>query len=121
MAGPPVPSPIEPLPYAGPPAMQPGAGKATASLILGIISVVFWLCPPVGLVLSVTGLVLGIMAQREYRRRSAKAGIILCVIGLLCTLVNGGYGAYMGATGKHALVNRLLPQTTQPVSTSVAP
>lgn len=88
----------------------PGEGKATASLILGILGLFMWLCPVVGLVIGVVGLVLGIQSNREHRRRSATAGIIMCVICLVLTVANGGIGCYLGATGQHPLTNWLNQQ-----------
>lgn len=66
-------------------------GKATASLVLGIISLVFiffgtYAFP--GIILAIIGLVLGIQAKKEDPNDTkAKAGFILSIIGLaLCAL-----------------------------------
>lgn len=66
-------------------------GKATASLVLGIISLVFIFFGTyalAGIVLAIIGLVLGIQAKKEDPNDSkAKAGVILSIIGLsLCAL-----------------------------------
>jgi len=95
---------MEPQPV--PPPVR-GSGKATASLILGICSLFLWLCPFVGLAASITGLVLGIQASKERRTGLATAGIVLCILGLVASLINAAIGAYLGATGQHPLVNRL--------------
>lgn len=87
-----------------------GEGKATASLILGILGVFMWLCPIVGLVVGIVGLVLGIQANKQHRRKSATAGIVLSIICLVLTLANGGMGCYLGATGQHPLMNWLRQQ-----------
>ncbi len=114
--------PPSPVQYASMPTQPPGQGKATASLILGICSVVMWLCPLVGIAVAITGLVLGIQSNREHRRKTAVAGIVLSIIGLALTVVNGAIGAYLGATGQHSLVNRFIqpapaPQPAQPATT----
>ena len=66
-------------------------GKATASLVLGIVSLVFIFFGTfafIGMILAIIGLVLGISAKKENPEDGkAKAGIVLCIIGLaLCTL-----------------------------------
>ncbi len=65
--------------------------KATASLVLGIVSLVFIffnMYAFVGIILAIIGLVLGIQVQKESPENgTAKAGVILCIIGLaLCAL-----------------------------------
>lgn len=67
--------------------------KSTASLVLGIISLIVWLLPLVGFPVCIVGLVLGI-------RKKYTAGIVLNVIGLVLTTANSAIGAYMGATGQ---------------------
>lgn len=76
-----------------PVAPPPVAGKSTASLVLGIISLVFWLLPLAGFPVSIVGLVLGV--KKKYT-----TGIVLNVIGLVLTTANAAVGAYMGATGQ---------------------
>jgi uncharacterized membrane protein len=48
-------------------------GKATASLILGVISIVLTLVPLGGLILGIVGLILGILGLKEIKR-SEQAG-----------------------------------------------
>jgi hypothetical protein len=59
---------------------QPSSGKATASMVVGIISIVFailfW---PLGIILGLVGLGLA-MSSRGYR--NAKAGMICSIVGL---------------------------------------
>jgi len=82
-----------------------GGGKAIASLVLGIIGMLAWCIPLFGLPITLTGLILGIKDLGSRNRGMAIAGVVLCSIGLLLTLINGIYGAYLGATGQHPLVN----------------
>lgn len=104
-------SQIPPLPGNQPdyqgyePPEEPGRAKATASLVLGICSTVLWLCPLMGLALSITGLVLGIQSNRACRRGTATAGIVLSIVGLVLSAVNGILGAYLGATGQLDFMN----------------
>lgn len=85
-----------------------GGGKAIASLVLGILGMIAWFIPIIGLPIVVVGLTLGILSRKSSRKGLALAGIILSSIGLALTLINGGIGAYMGATGQHPFVNELL-------------
>ena len=98
-----------------------GEGKATASMVLGIVGLLFWLCPIVGLPIGVVGLVLGIQANRTTRRGSATAGIIMSIISLTLSLGNAGWGAYMGATGQHPLLNMINQKVQQSASQSSSP
>ncbi|NLP35113.1 MAG: hypothetical protein GX359_07960 [Clostridiales bacterium] len=66
-------------------------GKATASLVLGIISLVFIFFGTyafLGIILAIIGLILGIQAKKENPNDGkAKAGVVLSIIGLaLCAL-----------------------------------
>ena len=81
-------------------------GMAIASMVLGICGLLAWLLPCIGLPATVTGLILGILSRRGTARGMAVAGIVLCSIGLALTAINAGYGAYLGATGQHPLLNR---------------
>lgn len=64
-------------------------GKATASLVLGIISLVFiffGIYAFIGFILAVIGLILGIQVKKtDPGNGHAKAGVILCIIGLALT------------------------------------
>ena len=91
-------------PFPGPPGSvvpaSPGGGKAIASLCLGLLGLVAWLLPIIGLPVTITGLVLGIQSRSGPRKGMATAGIVLCIIGLVASSVNAAIGAYLGATGQ---------------------
>jgi hypothetical protein len=64
--------------------------KATASLVLGIISLIC-ICLAqgafIGIILGVLGLIFGIQAKKEFPSNLATAGIVLSIIGLsLCAI-----------------------------------
>lgn len=65
-------------------------GKAIASLVLGIVSLVFIFTGNfalLGVAAGIVGLVLGISARKENPSGMATAGIVMSVIGLaLCVL-----------------------------------
>jgi hypothetical protein len=75
-------------------------GKAVTSLVLGIIGMMAWLLPIIGLPITIVGLVQGIYGMRTTQRGMAIAGMILSIIGLIFTIINATIGAYMGATGQ---------------------
>jgi Domain of unknown function (DUF4190) len=80
------------------------SGKATASLVLGILGLIGWCLPIFGLPMTIVGLVLGIKGQNSSNHGSAVAGIVLNIIGLALSVVNAAIGAYLGATGQHPLL-----------------
>ena len=63
---------------------------AVASMVLGIVSIVFSFIGGlnfVGLVVGIVGLVLGILAKKKAPSGMATAGIVLSIIGIALTLV----------------------------------
>lgn len=68
-------------------------GKATASLVLGIISIVASLIPFAGGILGIIGLILGIIGLREINnlkqrnKNIAVAGIICSGLGILLSII----------------------------------
>jgi hypothetical protein len=78
------------------------SGASTAALVLGILSLVAWLLPILGLPVSAAGLGLGVAGRQSGRRRRAIAAIVLASLGLALTILNAGvatYQAYLGASG----------------------
>ena len=66
--------------------------KSTGALVCGIVSLIMWLLPVIGLPVSAVGLILG--CKNRY-----KTGIALNIIGLLLTIINAAVGAVLGAKG----------------------
>ena len=90
-------------PYPVPPgSVHPtaGCGKAITSLCLGLFGLIAWILPIIGLLTTITGLVLGIKSLDGPRRGMSTAGIVLCIIGLVASIANAAIGAYLGATGQ---------------------
>jgi uncharacterized protein DUF4190 len=89
-----------------PPATTTGgtSGRATAALVLGILAIPTALFPILGLIVGVIGLVLGLTAKSDIRRRGlanmghAKWGVILSSIGLVLTVVNAIAGAIIATS-----------------------
>lgn len=63
-------------------------GYAVASLVLGILSIVFCCCWYLGLILGVVGLVLAIVAKKNGNDEGiCKAGLVLSIIGVAISAV----------------------------------
>jgi hypothetical protein len=93
------------------PGMQPNqdpTGKATAGMVLGIIGLIFWCVPLLGLPITITGIVMSKSGLRSSRQGQALAGLIMSIFGLCFSAVNAAIGAYLGATGRNSIVNHLL-------------
>lgn len=97
--------PASPAAYPPPPPVSANdkSGQATASLVLGLVGLLAWLLPIVGLPVTIVGLVMGIKGLRSRKRGLAVAGIVLSIIGLVATIINAAIGAYMGATGQYPM------------------
>ena len=80
---------------------QPADGKAIASLVLGIVSLVtifFGYGALLGLILSIVGLILGINSKKTRPSGMATAGVVLNIIALvLCALTFIACVACVGA------------------------
>lgn len=66
------------------------SSKSTVSMILGILAILFTCCcPPIGLILGVVAIVLGVIAPKVMNKMDGKsvAGIICGAIGILLTIV----------------------------------
>ncbi|HKM35436.1 MAG TPA: DUF4190 domain-containing protein [Lachnospiraceae bacterium] len=78
-------------------------GKAIASLVLGILSLVcifFGYGALLGIVFGIVGLVLGINANKEGKTGMATAGIVMSAIGLgLCAITFIACVACVGCLG----------------------
>ncbi len=84
------------------------AGKAKTSLILGIVGLIAWLLPIVGIPVTIVGIVKGVQAWKSSKHTLAVAGVVLSIIGLVLSIINMAIGAYLGATGQHPLVNDMM-------------
>jgi uncharacterized membrane protein len=62
--------------------------KAIASLVLGICGLFAWLLPIAGFPVTIVGGILGLQRLKSLSRRKAIAGVVLCAIGLMLTIIN---------------------------------
>ncbi len=77
------------------PAPPQDGGKALAAFILGLIGLLAWCLPIVGLPLSITGLILGLIDINSSRRGMAIAGVVLSALCLLLSIANAAAGVYL--------------------------
>lgn len=87
----------------GAPSPRPGSGLAIAGFVIGLLELLGWCLPLVGVPLGITGLVLSCKGLGSDQRGLAIAGIVLNTIGLLLALANAAVGAYLVMSGKHPL------------------
>ncbi|MGL6095156.1 MAG: hypothetical protein ACRC7O_05050 [Fimbriiglobus sp.] len=66
-----------------------GSGFAVASLVLGLVGLVLWCCPPVGVMTGLAGLILGFVGLSSRSRGSATAGMVLSLAGLILAVALG--------------------------------
>ena len=85
--------------------METKSDKSIAALVLGIIGLIACIIPIIGMPITIVGLVLGIKSRNSKNRGLAIAGIVLCIIGLLVTVINASIGVYKGATGEFPSYN----------------
>lgn len=81
--------------------------KSTAALALGVLSLIFWLLPVLGLPVAVIGIILGIKGLKN-KQKLAQAALICSIIGLALAAANAALGAYLGATGQLTIVNKMM-------------
>lgn len=79
--------------YQGPEQQPEQKGQSIASLVLGLCGLVAWCIPLFGYPVSIVGLILGITGSKKGGKNMAIAGIILCIICLIATLINSVLGA----------------------------
>jgi len=72
--------------------------------VLGLVNLITWVIPIIGLPLSIWGLIASIKALRQGGGGLAVAGLVLNIIALILSVVNAAIGAYLGATGRHPLI-----------------
>ena len=70
-----------------PPGPQMHSGKATASMVLGIIGLIAWCFICIGLPITIVGLILGVIAMKGSNRGMAIAGVTMSIIGLVATII----------------------------------
>ncbi len=66
---------------------QDKKGFAIASLVLGIVSVVFMCVWYLGIPAAILGLIFGIIANKAKKNGMATAGIVLSIIGLVLVVI----------------------------------
>jgi len=68
-------------------------GLGITSLILGILALFAWILPLAGYPITIVGLILGIVSLSRSTNGNATAGVILCSLGLIATVISSIIGA----------------------------
>ncbi len=80
-------------------------GKATASLMLGLFSILAGLIPYIAVPTAIAGVILGFTGLGPQRRRTAIAGIVLSVVYLVLVVLIMASIAYLDFTGQRRIFN----------------
>ena len=75
-------------------------GLSLTSMILGIVGLLAWCIPLFGFPVCLTGLILGIVGIKKGGKGMAIAGIIMCAITLLLTIINSVLGAMIAVSAQ---------------------
>ena len=70
-------------------------GMSIASMVLGIVGFIAWCLPIAGYPVTIVGIVLGVRGMKKGGKGMAIAGIIMCTITLVLTLINSILGAFL--------------------------
>jgi hypothetical protein len=81
---------------------EPSSGASLASVFIGAVALFFWCLPILGVPISITGLVFGIVGLNSSRPGKAVLGVVLNGLGLLFAIINGAVGVYL-AMKKHGM------------------
>lgn len=68
--------------------VEPSNGKGIASLVLGILSILFaFIFAPVGLVMAIIGLVLALKQNKEYKNGVNTGGLVTSIVGIVLGVI----------------------------------
>ncbi|GAB6931668.1 hypothetical protein [Calditerricola satsumensis] len=73
--------------------------KIVVSGILGILGLVAWIYPIIGILVALLGILISKNILKHENNNIAKMGFWLSVVCLILTLINSAVGAYMGYKG----------------------
>ncbi|OFW77307.1 MAG: hypothetical protein A2201_10590 [Alicyclobacillus sp. RIFOXYA1_FULL_53_8] len=74
--------------------------RAKIGLVLGIIGMIAWFIPIIGLPVNIVGIVFASLGMNSNPRRKAITGLTLSIIGVVLSLLNAVVGAVLGSQGK---------------------
>jgi hypothetical protein len=108
-------TPAVPGPAYGSPAEfhKPGGGKAIASFVLGVVGLLVWLVPILGLIVGILAVVFGTMSTKSGHRKLAISGVVLGGIAIALSLF---FFAYNVQQLSEAPKRDVALQSTQPTS-----
>ena len=68
--------------------------KSKAPIILGVLSVITWLLPIIGVPVSIAGIVVSAKKGSVH-----KLGLILSILGIILSIINAALGVYLKTKG----------------------
>ena len=81
--------------------------NAKIGLILGILSIPAAVIPLFGVPIGVLGAVYSVKGMKESKGKST-AGLVCSIIGLIFSVANAVFGAYLALIGQNQIVNSLM-------------
>lgn len=75
--------------------METQVKKSKKPMILGIISLVAWIIPIVGAIVSVFGIVISSKRLKEDKCKAYKIGLVLNILGLVSSILYFAYSYYL--------------------------
>lgn len=74
------------------------ATKAMVGFILGLVGIIAWFLPIIGVPVTILGIIFSALGINSQNRNKAIAGLILSIVFLVVTLINSFLGALMTST-----------------------
>lgn len=84
-------APMPPMGYAPAPApvlVHNPTGRATTSLVMGLVSLIAWFLPIAGIITAAVGIGSAIPGMKSTAKGRAVAGLVLSILGLIASIVN---------------------------------
>lgn len=75
--------------------IDPKAKKAKVGFILGLVSIVAWLIPLIGLPVTICGIIFSALGLGSAQRKKAITGLVLSIVFLIASLGNAVAGAVL--------------------------
>ena len=75
--------------------METNVKKSKKPITLGIISLITWIIPIIGAIVSICGIVSSSRRLKEYKCKAYQIGFGLNIVGLILTILNFGIGFYL--------------------------
>ncbi|RPF47430.1 hypothetical protein EDD70_0215 [Hydrogenoanaerobacterium saccharovorans] len=90
---------VQTAPVTIPVAVHDPKGKATLSLVMGLVGLVAWLIPLAGFICGIVGITSGVVGRKSSSKGKATAGLVLSILSIVFTVGNWLLGILFAAAG----------------------